>query len=104
MDVKGITVNSLETYLAELGKLEPSRPLTATEERVVRVIARGRGYKGAALILRMRPRTVQAHVISIANRLPNPENLAAKELVTVWWISVTWLKMQIAKEKIVTAA
>jgi hypothetical protein len=99
-----VTLNSLEVYLAELGKLKPSRPLTVTEERVIRVITRGIGYKQAARHLRMNQRSVQHHITSVANRLPNPENLAAKELVTVWWISVTWLQMQIAKESIVSAA
>lgn len=96
--MKGVTLNSLEVYLAELGKLEPSRPLTATEERVVRVIARGRGYKAAAKILRMSQRTVQHHITQVASRLRNPENLAAKELVTVWWISVTWIQIQLLRK------
>lgn len=97
--MKGVTLNSLEIYLAELGKLQPSRPLTATEERVVRVIARGRGYKAAGRILRMSSRTVQHHITTVAGRLPNPENLAAKELVTVWFGAVTWLQIQIQKVK-----
>jgi FixJ family two-component response regulator len=89
----------LDEYLKSLSLLKPFRELTAAEEKVARLIARGWSYKQLGKRLRMSPRTVQHHVNTIAGLLPNPEQLAARQLVQVWSGSAAWERIMREKSK-----
>lgn len=71
---------------------QPTKPLTARQDEVARLLGRGWAYKRIALELRVSSETVAAHVEAIALRLPNPDELAAGTLVMLWAAHRAWLE------------
>jgi DNA-binding NarL/FixJ family response regulator len=65
--------------------------LTLTEDKVARLLAYGHDYKVIAAKLGMAEKTVSVHVVHIAQKLPNPDNLKAHTLVLLWAAHRRWL-------------
>jgi len=58
--------------------------MTPRQRQVAALVAEGKTYRQVGDALGMATSTVKCHVASIAMHLPNPHNLPAKRLVTVW--------------------
>lgn len=63
--------------------VKPLKALTAAEERVADLVARGWSYKAIAGRLNAKPSTIYHHVEAIAAKLPD-DDLAPKERVLIW--------------------
>jgi DNA-binding NarL/FixJ family response regulator len=74
---------------------EPRRPLTTRQQQVANLLGRGWSYKRIGLELGISGDTVQTHVEEIANKLLNPDELAAGTLVMLWSAHRLWLKQPV---------
>lgn len=77
------TREELLVQLLALVAVKPFRPLTVAEDRVANLCAEGLGYKQIGHRLSMSPRTVQAHVNTVAGLLPD-DGLPAQDRVRLW--------------------
>lgn len=71
----------------------PIRALSAREEDVARLLARGLPNKRIAERLGISTRTVEGHIDSIASALPDPDELPPRTRVMLWAAHRTWLEM-----------
>jgi len=64
--------------------------MTPRQRQVAALVAEGKTYRQVGDALGMATRTVKYHVATIALHLPNPDNLPAKLLVTLWAAHKQW--------------
>lgn len=69
----------------------PIRPLTEAQQRVANLIAKGYDAHRVASELHVETCTVRAHVVAIANLIPNPDDIAPYRLVMLWAAHHRWL-------------
>lgn len=70
----------------------PIRPLTSREDDVARLLARGLPTKRIAERLGIGPRTVESYIESIANALPDPDELPPRTRVMLWAAHRLWME------------
>ena len=72
--------------------------LTATEQKVARLLSLGYDYKRCGSLLGIDERTIETHVYRIAAKLQNPDELSPKMLVTLWAAFQRWTEEHAARE------
>jgi FixJ family two-component response regulator len=71
---------------------EPLRPLTEMQEAVCEFVARGWSGRRIAKRLGIDESTVRVHIHSVAQLLPNPDELRPQKLVMLWAAQAIWEK------------
>lgn len=70
----------------------PYRKLSAREESILPLVARGWDYEQIGNELNISPQYAENLVARIADLLPNPDDIKPYRLVMIWAVTERWIK------------